>query len=183
MWLKDGFIMSKLLGVLICGCVCLVLGLGSTGCTKKNEKEKSVEKKTTTTTPGGGTETKTESTEKKTSTTDSKVGTTDATKKFMLKAPIDVTITQGETAKVHIDITRNQYTDPVDLKFADLPPGVTAEEKTTTINKDAPTTEVTLKAAPDAKPVENHTVRVTGTGGATTHDASFKLTVKEKKKG
>jgi hypothetical protein len=30
-------IMSKFLGMLLCGCVCLVLGFGSTGCTKKKD--------------------------------------------------------------------------------------------------------------------------------------------------
>ena len=56
---RDGITMSKLLGMLLCGCICLVLGLGSTGCTKKKEEKKVVETKTETKTPSG-TESKTE---------------------------------------------------------------------------------------------------------------------------
>jgi hypothetical protein len=34
--------MRKLLGLIVCASLCAVLGLGSTGCTKKPEKDKPV---------------------------------------------------------------------------------------------------------------------------------------------
>ena len=77
--------MKKLIGFFICVCICTVLGLGSTGCTKKTEttvkdKKTTVEKKTTEekkTTDGTTTEKKVE--EKK--IIEEKKGTTDGAKK------------------------------------------------------------------------------------------------------
>jgi hypothetical protein len=174
--------MSKLLGVLICASVCLVLGLGAAGCTKKTEKDKKTTTTTTTTTTGDkGTTTgtdKTTTTEKTTTTTT----TTESAKKFTLKAPADVSIDQGGTAKVDVGITREKgFADAVDVKFDDLPKGVTVE-KNGSIGKDVSDHVFTLKAADDAPKADNHAVKVSAAGGGATHDATFKVTVKEKKK-
>jgi hypothetical protein len=60
--------MRKLLGMLMCAAVCLILGVGAPGCTKKKVDEKKTEEKKTT-------DTKTE-----TKKTDEKKTTTDTTK-------------------------------------------------------------------------------------------------------
>lgn len=147
---------------------CLLLGLGATGCTKKN-KETTTKTKTdekTTTTDKGTKTVKTE--EKKTET-----------KELTLAAPGDQTIKQGGTAKVKVSITRENLTDPVELKLTDLPDGVKVDG-TPTIAKDANSTEVMLKADDTAKEVKNHTVKVWATSGTLKHDATFKLTVTKK---
>jgi hypothetical protein len=174
--------MKKLLGLVGCICLCSMLLFGTTGCPKKEP-----DKKVTTTDTKKVTETKTDkgttqTTEEKTVTEekDKKKKTTTEEKKLTVKAPADTSVTQGETATINVDITREKFTDSVDLKFAGLPDGVTVLEKDLTIAKDASSAKVTLKAAADAKPVDDQKVTVTASGGGMTPDATFKVTVKKK---
>ncbi|HYV36707.1 MAG TPA: hypothetical protein VE988_13455 [Gemmataceae bacterium] len=104
----------------------------------------------------------------------------DAAKKLTLKAPADASVKQGDTATINIDITRDKFNDPVELKFAGLPEGVTIMEKDLTISKDATSAKLTLKAAADAKAVGDHKVTVTATGGGLTQEATIKVSVQKK---
>jgi hypothetical protein len=166
-------IMTKLLGMLLCASACLLLGLGATGCTKKTTTtDKKVEKTETTKSPD-------DKTVKKTETKETKIEKTESTKKIMLKAPSDVTIKQGDTAKVSVNITREHYTDPVEVKLTGLPKGVTVEG-TPSIAKDANSADVTLKAAADATPVDDHKVSVWAGSDPVKQESSFKLSVKKK---
>ena len=104
-------------------------------------------------------------------------------KKFTLKTPPDMTIKQGEQGGVSVEITReDKFSDPVDLKITDLPDGVNVHEKDMTFLKGANSWAMAfgLKAADDAKVVEDHKVTLTASGGGTTQTATFKLTVKKK---
>jgi uncharacterized membrane protein len=101
-------------------------------------------------------------------------------KKLTLKAPGNTTVKQGDTAAISVDITREKFNDPVELKITGLPEGVSIMEDNMTISKDATSTKLTLKAAADAKPVDDHPVTVTATSGGLKQDATFKVTVKKK---
>ena len=174
--LEVGFIMTKLLGTLFCTGACLLLGLGATGCTKKTTTDKKVVETTTSKNPDNST-----STTKQTKETKTEVSKTepDNTKRWMFKAPANTTIKQGDTAKVAINVTRDHYTDPVDLKVTGLPDGVTVEG-TPSIAKDATTTDLMLKASADAKVVDDQTVTVWAGSGAMKQESTFKLSVKKK---
>jgi hypothetical protein len=83
----------------------------------------------------------------------------DTGKKLTLKAPADVSVKQGETAAIQVDITRDKFSDPVELKFAGLPAGVSIVENDRTLSKDATSAKLTLQAAADAKAVDDHCLR------------------------
>ena len=162
--------MTKLLGTLLCMSACLLLGLGVTGCTKKNKDTTTTKttNKETKTTPEKGTTTKT----KETTTTEEK------TAKLTVKAP-DESITQGGTATVKVSITREHLSAPVEIKLTELPDGVKVEG-TPSIAKDATSADLTLKADAAAKEAKDHAVKVWASSGSTKADSSFKLTVKKK---
>ena len=101
-------------------------------------------------------------------------------KKLSVKGPSDASIKQGETVPISIDITREKFNDPVELKITGLPDGVSVMESDRTISKDVTSAKLTLKATPDAKPVDDHKVTVTASGGGLTQDATFKVAVKKK---
>ena len=103
----------------------------------------------------------------------------DTSKKLTLKAPADTSIKQGETATINVDITRDKFNDPVELKFVGLPEGVSIMENDRTLSKDATSSKLTLKADADAKVVDKHEVTVTASGGGLTQAATFKVTVKK----
>ena len=101
-------------------------------------------------------------------------------KKLTLKGPADASLKPGETVTINVDITRDKFNDPVELKFTGLPEGVTMVENDRTISKDASSSKLTLQAAADAKAVDDHKVTVTASGGGMTQEATFKVTVKKK---
>jgi uncharacterized membrane protein len=103
----------------------------------------------------------------------------DNAKKLTLTAPANTSIKQGETVTINVDITRDKFNDPVALTFAGLPEGVSVMESDRTISKDATSAKLTLKAAPDAKLIDDQKVTVTATGGGLTQESTFKLTVKK----
>src|SRR5262249_54983820 len=100
-------------------------------------------------------------------------------KKLSVKAPGDTSVKQGDTAPITVSITREKFNDPVELKFTDLPEGVIIVENDLTIAKDINESKLTLKAATGAKPVDDHKVTVTASGGGMKQDVSFKVTVKK----
>jgi hypothetical protein len=104
----------------------------------------------------------------------------DTCKRLTLKVPTDASVIQGETVAINVIITREMFSDAVELKFTGLPEGVTIMEKDLTLSKDNTNLKVNLKAAADAKVVEAHQVTVTASGGGMTQEAAFKMTVKKK---
>ena len=108
-----------------------------------------------------------------------KKGGADTAKKLTLKAPANTSVKQGETATINVDITRDKFNDPVDLKFTGLPEGVSVMENDNTISKDATSAKLTLKAAAEAKVVDDHSVTVTASGGGMRQEATFKVSVKK----
>jgi uncharacterized membrane protein len=110
---------------------------------------------------------------------DKKTAEGEGGKKLSVKAPGDTNLKQGDTTTINVDITREKFNDPVDLKFTGLPEGIIILEKDLTISKDAATAKLTLKAAADAKPVDDHKVTVAASGGGMKPEATFKLSVKK----
>ncbi|MFO0982890.1 MAG: hypothetical protein U1E76_14360 [Planctomycetota bacterium] len=102
-------------------------------------------------------------------------------KRLTLMKPADQTIKQGETNSVMITIRRDDFRDPVTIRFADLPAGVQVQDESREIAAEDKTATFTLRAAPDAALTKEHLVRVTASGpdGLETEE-SFKLTVKDR---
>jgi uncharacterized membrane protein len=106
------------------------------------------------------------------------VNASDNAKKLTLSAPGNTTIKPGETATINVGISREKFNDPVALTFAGLPEGVTVMESDRTISKDATSAKLTLKATATAKPIEDHKVTVTASGGGLTQESNFNISVK-----
>jgi uncharacterized membrane protein len=102
------------------------------------------------------------------------------TKSVSVKVAEDTTVKQGGEAKIKVTITREKFEEPVTLKFTDLPEGVSIVETDMTIAKADKSAEFTLKAAADAKAMDDHKVTVTASSGTITNDATFKVSVKKK---
>ena len=102
-------------------------------------------------------------------------------KKLTLMKPADQTIKRGETNDVKITIKRDDFRDPVTVKFEGLPAGVRVQDEARQIAAEETTATFTLKAEPDASVGKDQVVYVTvlGPDGLKTEE-SFKLTVKDK---
>jgi hypothetical protein len=102
-------------------------------------------------------------------------------KKLTLTKPSDQSIKQGDTDSVKVSISRSNFRDPVTVRFDNLPAGVEIQDKDKKIATEDTSATFTLKAAADAKLVENHeaTVTVQGPDGMSTTE-KFKITVKAK---
>jgi hypothetical protein len=103
-------------------------------------------------------------------------------RKLTLVKPTDQTIDQGETDEVAIMIDRDKFNDPVEIKVRDLPAGVqVATGSKASILASDKSVNITLVAAPDAKPVSDHRVAVVASApGLPDVTEYFKLTVKQK---
>lgn len=103
-------------------------------------------------------------------------------KKLTLTKPTDTSINRGSTDPVKVSISREKFTDPVEVTFTGLPDGIHVQDPSKKITQDESAETYTLKADNDAKLVENQEVTVTAKGpdqlGAS---EKFKLTVKDKK--
>ncbi|MCI0458744.1 MAG: hypothetical protein L0Z62_17435 [Gemmataceae bacterium] len=110
-----------------------------------------------------------------------KAQTPSGEEKYTVEGLKDQTIKVGDSEKVTIKVTRVKGFDgPIEVKLANLPDKVEATPAETTIGKENNSAEITLKAANDAKTVENQAVKVTTSGGGASKDVSFKLSVKGK---
>ncbi|HVK12367.1 MAG TPA: hypothetical protein VM597_26680 [Gemmataceae bacterium] len=69
-------------------------------------------------------------------------------------------ITQGSPNEVMVNVNRDNFKEPVELDVRELPKGVTVETKDMTIPSDKNTFTITLRAAPDAPPVNDHEVHI-----------------------
>ena len=105
----------------------------------------------------------------------------DNARKLTVTVREDQTITQNITDEVSVMIDRDNFNGPVEIKISDLPAKVSVVTDKMTIPADQDSLTVTLKAAADAPPVEDHAVKVSAKAPdmpeATT---TFKLTVKSK---
>jgi hypothetical protein len=94
------------------------------------------------------------------------------------------TIRQDKTEEMAVTIVRENIKGVVDIEFRNLPPGVEVATKEMFIAVDKSTMTVTLRAVPNAPPVEDHVVTV----AARARDekdlpevtTTFKLSVKPK---
>ena len=102
-------------------------------------------------------------------------------KKLTLTTPSPTSIKQGESETVTVKIAREKFTDPVEIKFSNLPDKVSVVEKDLTIAKDKDEGKFTLKAEGEAPVVDGKEATVTATGGGATTDAKFKVSVTKKK--
>jgi hypothetical protein len=102
-------------------------------------------------------------------------------KALTLTAPSNQTIRQTEDNSVKVGITRTKFSDPVTIKFENLPKGVTCTDKDPRIASDSTYANFTLHAAADAPPVDDHAVTVIAEGpeGMRARE-NFKVTVKSK---
>src|SRR5262249_27022263 len=82
---------------------------------------------------------------------------------FSLSPPtLSPSIKQGEVKEVTITITRGKnFAEDVELKFGDLPKGITIEPAKVTIKHGDSEAKLTVKAANDAA-LGDHTIRLTG---------------------
>jgi hypothetical protein len=102
--------------------------------------------------------------------------------KFKVTAPGPVTVTQGESAKFTVKATRNNFDDPIDLRFSDLPSGTKVVESDTKLGKGATSAEFTLQADEKATPVEGHKASLTASAGdQKVGPLNFTVNVKAKK--
>ena len=108
----------------------------------------------------------------------------EARRELNVTSPGSQVVTQDQTDKMTVSITRNNFDGPVSVELRDLPKGiaVTTQELTIPAGKDS--VEVTVKAAADAPPVEDHAVTVSAKAREQKDmkDAvvTFKLTIKAK---
>jgi len=102
-------------------------------------------------------------------------------KKLTLTKPLDTSIKQGDTVNVKASITREKFTEPVTIKFDNLPKGVEVGDSDMKIPSSENSKTFTLKASPDAALVENHEASITAEGPESMKTTEkFKITVKAK---
>ena len=103
-------------------------------------------------------------------------------KKRTLDKPSNVTLKQGETEKIKIEVKRTNLPGDVAIRFERLPKGVDVVENDARIVGDGKDATFTLRAAADAELVENSAATVTAQGPqGMAATETFNVTVKEKK--
>lgn len=101
--------------------------------------------------------------------------------KLEVKSPGHQSLTQDKTDEMKVSVTRDNINGAVAIEVTDLPKGVTVDTKEMSIPEGKDSLAVTLKAAPDAPPVEDHVVKITAKGKDVKEAVTdFKLTVKKK---
>ena len=89
--------------------------------------------------------------------------------KVTVSAPSNTDIKRSGTVDVKVSIKREKFSDPVAIKFEDLPTGVTVETKDMTIAKDVDSGTFQLKASDTAELVTKEvTVSASGPGRRST---------------
>jgi hypothetical protein len=84
------------------------------------------------------------------------------TRQLTLMTAKSQTITQDKSDEISVGINRDNFKEPVTINVKNLPKGVTLETKDLTIPADKSTLTLTLKAAPDALPVNDHQFQIVG---------------------
>lgn len=100
-------------------------------------------------------------------------------KSFTVTQPGDVTVQpQGEQQMIEVSIERKgKFDGELKAEISDLPDGVEVTEDSVTISKNAKTAKFMLKAEKDAKPVKNHTAKITVAANDESIPVTFKITV------
>jgi hypothetical protein len=102
-------------------------------------------------------------------------------KALTLTAPSNQSIEQGKDNQVKISITRTKFSDPVTIKFENLPSGVKCTDADPRIASDSTSANFTLHADANAPPVDSHAVTAIAEGPDGMHARqNFKVTVKAK---
>lgn len=103
-------------------------------------------------------------------------------KKLSVTKPSSLTIKQGTTENVKITITREKFTEPVEVRFDKLPMGVTIVESKTVIPSNDNSATFTFKADDNAAVVSNQdaTVSVSVPGTDLKSSETFPITVTKK---
>jgi len=81
-------------------------------------------------------------------------------RKLTVRAMSEQTVTQDRADEITVYVNRDNFDGPVDVALENLPPKVTLETKDTTIPQGQNSIKLTIKAAPDATPMDNHKVKV-----------------------
>jgi hypothetical protein len=102
-------------------------------------------------------------------------------KKLSVTKPNHVTIKQGSTEQIKVSITREKFSDPVQIKVDKLPQGISVVEKRIEIPANETTGTVTLKADENAPIADNQeaVLSVMGPDNLKTTE-SFPVTVAKK---
>ena len=82
------------------------------------------------------------------------------TRELTLSAPKEQGVTRNSTEKLTLRVDRDNFDGAVKIDIQDLPAGVSVVNPEMTIPAGKDSIEVTIKAAPDAKVVEDHKVKV-----------------------
>lgn len=102
-------------------------------------------------------------------------------RELTLVKPADQTIQRGESNRVAVAITRDDFEGPVKVEFEGLPAGVRVAEGDTAIPADKNVMNFTLVADASAELVADKPVRIVVKGpDDLTTSAVFEVTVKEK---
>jgi hypothetical protein len=105
----------------------------------------------------------------------------DAARKLTVSVRGNQVITQDLTDEITVMIDRDNFSAPVDVKFDNLPKGVSVITKEMTIPADKDSLTVTLKAGPEAPPVTDHPAKVSASAtDMPAAETNFKLSVKAK---
>ncbi len=119
--------------------------------------------------------------EKASSTAPSTSGRSGDTRKLTVTTASSQTITQDKTDEIMVNVNRDNFKDVVMLEVHNLPKGVTVDTKDMTIPADKSSATITLKAAPDAATVADHTFQIVGKAKDIPEvTTNVKLTVKAK---
>ena len=101
-------------------------------------------------------------------------------KKLTVTQPANQTLKRGETNEIAIKVTRTNLSEPLTVKFDNLPKGVTVIEDKK-LSSDQNTVNYTLHAAPDADLVQNSQSKVTvSTPDGLMATETFTITVKDR---
>jgi hypothetical protein len=84
-----------------------------------------------------------------------------AERKLTVISPGSQSVTRDKTDEFSVSISRDRFEGPVEIKIENLPEKVELVTKEMTIPADKSSLDVTVKAAPDAPPVEDRDVKVT----------------------
>jgi hypothetical protein len=99
-------------------------------------------------------------------------------KKLTVTKPSSLTIKQGTTEQIKVTITRTNFSDPVEVKFDKLPPGITVVDKKTEIPANDTMATMTFKADDNAPVISNHDATVTVVGpGDLKSTTTFPITI------
>lgn len=81
-------------------------------------------------------------------------------RKLTITSPGDQKVVVNGTDKFTVRITRDHFSGPVAIEVKHLPPGVSVVTPDMTIPADKDSVEVTVKANPDAKVMDNQSVQL-----------------------